>query len=243
MMKSLFQRACSKERVPKSVLQMMDIMDKEGASDEESSCLKRGVGMIRRFAMNGTRQARRAEITSQMLFYVAGTIVAVALLVFGFNAIRDLKDASTTAVDARFQNDVVAFFESVQSSPFGTVIRNEFGVLRSHELICFVKRNPGPGAPSCGDSSYCLYEPESGSCVSGASVPLLVDIACTTQSEENVFLVDGGEVLKFKTVDFSFHPQGDSTKCFPTGSSQQISFVLESRGKQIEIHYAGVPNG
>jgi len=193
--------------------------------------------------MRSTIHGKRAEVTSQMFFYIAGAIVAVVIMIFGFNAILKLRDASQTAVDTKFQSDVAAFFESVQSSPFSSVMHREFRLLSSYDLLCFLKRSPTPGTPLCGNGNYCLYDAATGACTTGATVPSLVDIACMAESEENVFLISGSKLQKFKVVDVAFLPASNTIKCYPLDASSLVSFELESRGKQVQINYAGISNG
>ena len=114
---------------------------------------------------------KRAQIAGQMFVYVLGFIIFALVLLYGYNAIKNLGDKAEQTSFIQFKTEITQTVKTL-STDYGTVRRKDFALSGRYIRVCFV------------DSERI------GNGITLANYPLIED-SVTSGVDVNLFLVSG----------------------------------------------------
>jgi len=81
--------------------------------------------------------SKKAQIAGQMFVYILGFVIFALVLLYGYNAIKNLGEKAEQTSYIQFKTE---FTQSIKklSTDYGTVRRKEFTVPRGFTSVCFV---------------------------------------------------------------------------------------------------------
>jgi len=121
--------------------------------------------------MNKRHLSTKAQIAGQMFIYVLAFIIFALVLLYGYNAIKNLRDKAEQTSYIQFKTEITQTVKKL-STDYGTVRRKEFALSGGYIRVCFV------------DSERI------GKGIILADYPLIED-SVTSGVEANLFLVSG----------------------------------------------------
>jgi len=162
---------------------------------------------------------KRGQAHSQVFVYILTVIITGAILIFGYNAVKDLMERSEQVEMANFKTAIKSDFETM-SSDYGSVKTKTYNVPSSVKEICFYQK---------GDDPEFHAMPEDLN-------PLIADSVRDT--DNNFFLVFGDESIDAMNLGkVVISEEDEMTVCMkPTGG--RIKLALEGLGDGVSVGMA-----
>lgn len=159
---------------------------------------------------------KKAEATSQMFTYVMGAIIVGVILIFGSGAVMKMLKSGEDIGDKMFERELIGFFDNMISQNYGSERMDDFSILKDFDSICFVSEDKFGKSINTG-------HPE-------------VDVAVSTGSADNVFLISEKNVHAFQVVNISRSNKLDTDGfyCHDIKSSR-IKLTLQSQGDSVAL--------
>ena len=153
---------------------------------------------------------KKAQIYGQIFIYILTIVLISFILVFGYNAVHDLKDRAKTVSCLKFEDDLKNSIASMLSD-FGSVKIKNFKICEGYSRICFVET-----FENFDESELVDVDP-------------LIKDSILSKTENNAFLVDTTAKEYFNVGSISAEP---NVLCI-NARYGQISLKMKGLGNHV----------
>lgn len=154
---------------------------------------------------------KKAQIYGQIFIYILTIVLVSFILVYGYNAVKNLKDGAEQISCLKFKNDLTSAVEIV-SSDFGSVKRKDIELCGNYKQICFVE----------------TFENFDRSNPQGTNDPIIID-NIKSNTRKNVFLADNIAKESFYIGVISV----DNDVLCIKSTGNKLSLRLEGKGNHV----------
>ena len=166
---------------------------------------------------------KTSQIQGQIFIYILTIVLVSFILVYGYNAIKNIQNNAQQVSCLKFRNDLQSAIEIV-SNDFGRVKKEDIEICQPYKRVCFVEtydfKNVVKSNPRNSDPSATLDE--------------ILKHNIKSETGKNVFLVDKVSKESFYAGNISINP-GPTTfdvLCI-NAINNRISLKLEGKGNHV----------
>ena len=162
----------------------------------------------------------KSQIYGQIFIYILTIVLVSFILVFGYNAIQNIRDKATQIECLNFKNDLRNSIEII-SSDFGRIKKADIGLCSPYRQVCFVetfKDIPNRNAPR---SSVTPIDP-------------IIKDSIMSKTDKNTFLVDKTAKDSFYAGNISIADPALDVLCV-NAINGKISLKMEVMGNHVEV--------
>jgi len=172
-------------------------------------------------------ESKKAQIMGQVFVYILALIIFSAVLMYGYNAIKNFSQQSEEILITQLTNEIRTSVEKIESQ-YGSVEKLKLDVSGSFDQVCFVDTRDG-----------CANRPHNLDCMGDdltvEEYPLICDSwkDCTG---ENMFVMEGKSVKGYNIGSLAVKPQQGGERFFCSNVTlPRTLFRLRGTGEYAEI--------
>ena len=162
----------------------------------------------------------KSQIYGQIFIYILTIVLVSFILVYGYNAIQNIRDRATQIECLNFKNDLRNSIEII-SSDFGRIKKADIGLCSPYRQVCFVetfKNIPDRNSPR---SSVTPIDP-------------IIKDSISSKTDKNAFLVDKNAKDSFYAGNLSIADPSLDVLCV-NAINGKISLKLEGMGHHVAL--------
>ena len=158
-------------------------------------------------------QNEKSQLYGQIFIYILTVVLISFIVVYGYNAIQNLRDRADKISCYKFKNDLRNAVQSILSD-FGSVKRKDLQLCPGYNQVCFVET---------------FNEFDTQNLKSNAPIDPIIRHSIASNVGRNVFLVDNMAKESFYIGNISVN---DDILCV-SASDNRISLRLEGKGNNV----------
>ena len=159
----------------------------------------------------------KSQIYGQIFIYILTILLVSFILVYGYNAIQNIRDTANRVDCLNFKNDLRSSIETI-SSDFGRVKKANIGLCSPYKQVCFVETYEKISNPNNPISNIMPIDP-------------IIKDSIRSETGKNVFLVDRLAKEPFYAGNISIT---DDILCV-NAINGKISLKLEGMGNHVAV--------
>ena len=162
---------------------------------------------------------KKGQIQGQVFIYILTLIITGAILLFGYNSVRNLMDKTDQVELVKFKNDLKEDFEKI-STDYGSVEVETYSVPSKVKEICFYQEGE--------DVDFHSFPDDLNPLIKGS---------ITDKTGNNVFLVIGSAIESMKLSRIEINEPDYNLVCIKI-SSNRLKLRLEGLGDGVSVEKA-----